>query len=144
MNDSENLEKIIIPESEIDISYTFSSGPGGQNVNKRETKAILRFKVKNSSIFNDEEKTKILETLANRINKEGVLIIESQKERSQLRNKEIAFEKLNKLVEGALVNEEERIPTKPTKASKEKRINSKKKTGQKKAFRQKPDVEYWE
>jgi len=143
MNNIENLENRKVPEEEIEISFGRSSGPGGQNVNRRDTKAILRWKIEDSTVFTDEEKDKIREVLANRINKEDILIVEAQKERMQLRNKEIALEKLNQLIEDALKPEEERIPTKPTKASKERRITGKKKTAQKKESRQKPDVGEW-
>jgi ribosome-associated protein len=144
MVNPENLEqKATVPESEIDISYTFSSGPGGQNVNKRETKAVLRWRVEDSAIFNDEEKARIMEALANRISKEGVLIISSQKERTQLRNKEIALRRLGQLVNNALTLEEKRIPTKPTKASQKRRVDDKKRIGQKKASRQKPNIVDW-
>jgi len=138
----ENLEKENTDYfSEVEESAGFSSGPGGQNVNKRATRIELRWKVAESGYFNDEEKTRIMEVLANRINKAGELIVTAQKERSQSRNREIAYEKLNELVQGALVVQEERIPTKPTAGSQERRIEDKKAQSFIKNRRRKPEIE---
>ncbi|MFA6437471.1 MAG: alternative ribosome rescue aminoacyl-tRNA hydrolase ArfB [Candidatus Paceibacterota bacterium] len=138
----ENLEKENTDYfCEVGESAGFSSGPGGQNVNKRATRIELRWKVMQSAFFSDEEKARILEVLANRINKAGELIVTAQKERSQSRNREIAYERLNELIQEALVIQEERIPTKPTAGSQERRIEEKKAQSFIKNKRRKPEIE---
>jgi ribosome-associated protein len=130
-------EQNLIPEDEIEFQFSRSSGKGGQNVNKVETKVEIRFNIDRSKAFSDEEKEKIKKSLTNRINKEGDLIVVSEEERSQLQNKIIALEKLNEIIREALKIEEERIPTKPSKAIKEKRLKEKKLISAKKKLRQK-------
>ncbi len=102
-----------------------SGGPGGQNVNKVSTKVELRFNVANSALLSDEEKAIIAIKLVNKINNSGELILVSQKERSQLKNKENVIEKFQVLIEKALTPRKKRLSTKPTKASVEKRLESK-------------------
>jgi ribosome-associated protein len=134
-------EKKFVPDEEISEIFSRSSGRGGQNVNKLSTKVEVRWNVDASMTFTPEEKEKIKQALANRINKEGELIVVSQEERSQMQNRERAIEKLNKLVEAALVPEKERKPTKPTKASKERRLEEKRRIGEKKKQRsEKPKI----
>src|SRR4030042_1602013 len=107
-----------IPLSELIYSASRSGGPGGQNVNKVNTKVELRFNVKNSSSLTVYEKEKILIILANRINSDGELLIISQSERSQLMNRKKAEEKFFKLLASALTEKPERKATAPTGASK--------------------------
>jgi len=140
--EQENLEKNEKAYfSEVRESAGLATGPGGQNVNKRATKIELRWRANDSAYFGDEEKALILERLRNRINKEGELIVSAQKERSQSRNREIAYEKLHELIQEALRVEPERILTKPSMGEKEKRIRGKKYQGAKKELRQKPAEE---
>ncbi|MBS1492580.1 MAG: aminoacyl-tRNA hydrolase [Bacteroidetes bacterium] len=120
---------------EIEIKASRSSGKGGQNVNKVSTKIELVFDVNNSELLTDEEKFVINQKLANRISKEGKLILQSQESRSQLMNKEIAIEKLYELLEGALKKEKPRKATKPSKAKKEQRLQVKKVISEKKKSR---------
>lgn len=136
----EELQKII-PENEISEQSSRSSGAGGQNVNKRSTKSEVRWNVNETTAFSDEKKERIKQVLANRINKEGDLIVSSQEERSWLQNKERAIERLNDLVQWALETEKERIPTEPTYASKKRRLEAKKRQGEKKKQRsEKPKI----
>ncbi len=116
-----------------------SSGPGGQNVNKLNTKVSLKFDVHNSELLQEEQKAIILNKLARKINKEGVLIITSQDERSQLKNKEKSLAKLDDLLKQAFFVKRKRKATKPSKAAKQARIKSKKLKGEKKQWRKKPD-----
>ena len=104
---SSSKEKDLIPEDEIEYQFSRSSGKGGQNVNKVETKVEIRFNIIRSKAFSDEEKEKIKKSLTNRINKEGDLIVVSEEERSQLDNRRIALEKLNEMIKEALKPEEE-------------------------------------
>ncbi len=103
-----------------------SGGKGGQNVNKVETMVEGRWQVLSSPLFSDEQKQLINEKLHNKITDDGVLLVKSQTERSQLGNKQEVIRKMNQLVEKALVKLKVRRLTKPTKAAKEKRIESKK------------------
>jgi len=130
-------EQNFIPEDEIEFQFSRSSGKGGQNVNKVETKVEIRFNIDRSKAFSEEEKEKIKKSLANRINKGGDLIIRSEEERSQLENRRMALEKLNEMIKEALKPEEERISTKPSKAIKERRLKEKKLISEKKKLRQK-------
>ena len=114
-----------------------SGGSGGQNVNKVETMVEGYFHVANSALFNQEEKKTIAAKLEKRINAEGFLQVRSQVHRSQLENKQEVVKKMNALLEKALKNEKKRLPTKPTRSSKEKRIGSKKKAGELKENRKK-------
>jgi ribosome-associated protein len=102
-----------------------SGGPGGQNVNKVSSKVELRFHIANSALLNDEEKTIIAEKLINKINNLGELILVSQTERSQLQNKEKVIEKFYYIINKVLTPRKKRLNTKPTKASIEKRLESK-------------------
>jgi ribosome-associated protein len=123
--------------SEIQLQTTRSGGKGGQNVNKVETAVIAYFNVAASQILSEDQKQIILEKLSNRINAEGTMIVKSQTFRTQLENKEDAIRKVNDLITAALKKKKPRIATKPTKLSKEKRIESKKRSSQMKEARKK-------
>lgn len=103
-----------------------SGGKGGQNVNKVETMVEGRWQVATSALVSDEQKILISEKLQNKITDDGFLLVKSQSERSQLGNKQQVIKKMNQLVGNALVKQKIRRATRPTKASKEKRIESKK------------------
>jgi ribosome-associated protein len=120
---------------ELFYSSSRSSGPGGQNVNKVNSRIELRFNLPDSSLLNEEEKIKIQSVLGNRINKDGILILVSQTERSQIANKKKVTERFYKLLQKALMPVKKRRPTRPTLASKERRIESKKLQSRKKALR---------
>lgn len=127
-------------ETEIVLSATRSSGPGGQNVNKVNTRVELRFSVKNTNLFTDEEKELIFLKLKTRINLEGEIIFTSQAARTQLDNRETVIQKFFESIEKALTKRKKRLKSAPTAASRLKRLESKKNTGQKKLLRKPPEM----
>ncbi|MCX6280544.1 MAG: alternative ribosome rescue aminoacyl-tRNA hydrolase ArfB [Bacteroidetes bacterium] len=124
---------------ELVFSASRSSGPGGQNVNKVSTKMELRFHIMNSFLLSETEKILLMEKLGSRINKEGELVMVSQSERTQLKNKEAVIEKFYALISKALKPRKKRKPTRPTAAAREKRLESKRMNAQKKEQRLKPN-----
>ncbi len=122
--------------NELVITASKSGGPGGQNVNKVNSKVTLRFNVTNSPTLTEHDKEVILQRLASRISTDGELIITAQHMRTQLQNKEAAIAKFNQLMEKAYAPRKARKATKPTKSSVKKRLDSKKKHSEKKKMRQ--------
>lgn len=112
-------------QGEFILQASRSGGPGGQNVNKVSSKVELRFNISASGILSEDEKEIILIKLANKINKLGELVIVAQTDRSQLKNKEKVIEKFYLLIERALTTRKKRLRTNPTRASVERRLESK-------------------
>ncbi len=137
------MANIIITSSqlipELEFSTSRSSGPGGQNVNKVSTKVIIRWNLLHSTLITDEQKMLLLNKLSAQLTREGELIINSQESRSQLQNKELALEKLDTLLRKALTKPKARKATRPTKSSKVKRVDNKKRHAEKKQWRKKLD-----
>lgn len=137
---------MILPEylkekllSEVEFSASKSSGPGGQNVNKVNTQVELRFSVIHSEFLSAHEKELLLIKLKNRINSAGELILVSKAERSQLRNKGKVTNHFFSILEQTLTPAKKRIKTKPTLASKKKRLDAKKIKSKKKQLRRPPE-----
>ncbi len=129
--------KIDLAALEPDIAESFitAGGPGGQNVNKVSTAVQLRFDLEASAAFSAAQKTRIRTRLANRINAEGEIVLQAQAHRTQGRNREAARERLVELLEQAIKVQKYRVPTRPTRAAKERRLKSKGKRAQVKAKR---------
>ena len=124
-----------VPMSEILITFARSSGPGGQNVNKVSSKAQLRWDIWGSRAFSSDEKARLVRELTSYLTWKNEVILQSDETRSQLQNKERVIRKLNALVEKALLPLKVRVPTKPTKSSKLRRVEHKIKHSQKKKRR---------
>jgi ribosome-associated protein len=132
-----NIAKIDF-STEIVFNTSRSSGSGGQNINKVETKVELRFGLNASVLLDDAEKVKIKEKLKNQINQENELLVVCQESRSQLKNKELALKKFKELLTSALTVQKKRKPTKPTLEKIEKRLKTKRINAEKKATRARP------
>jgi ribosome-associated protein len=118
--------KIQIPQNELVFKASRSSGPGGQNVNKLNTKISAEVDISSCGFLKPEQKTIVLKKLAARLTKDNRLIVESQRFRSQKANRDFAVEKLTEIIENALKRPKKRRPTRPTRTSVEKRLLSKK------------------
>lgn len=131
-----------IPQAEMLMSELFfsasrSSGPGGQNVNKVNSKVTLKWDVVHSLLLDEDQQKLIVKKLASRLTKEGMLILTAQDKRSQLQNKEEVISKLNQLLVKAFTPKKTRKKTKPSKAAQQARIKDEKQRSEKKQWRQK-------
>ncbi|QQV03543.1 MULTISPECIES: alternative ribosome rescue aminoacyl-tRNA hydrolase ArfB [Chryseobacterium] len=122
-------------QHELSYKTSRSSGSGGQNVNKVETSVTVMWKIEDSAVFTETEKERIFFKLKNRINSEGILQFTVSESRTQLQNKKIAAEKIQEIVNLALIIPKKRIATKPSKGKIEKRLENKKKISEKKENR---------
>lgn len=131
---NEQVKKL---KNEVIFQSSRSSGPGGQHVNKVNTKVELRFNIANSTVLSTDQKSRLLLKLKHKINATGELLIMSQLSRSQLKNKHDALTKFIELITYALIPPKRRKPTKPSRVSKQKRLENKKRQSLKKKQRRK-------
>jgi len=124
---------------ELDYKAVRSSGAGGQNVNKVSSKVVLSFNLPASSSLTDEEKALASVRLASKLTNDGVLILQCDEDRSQLRNKDIVTKRFLTVMENALKEEKARKPTKIPRSVIKKRIEGKRRQAEKKQSRRRPD-----
>ncbi len=133
-------DTIAIDEDEIEETFVRASGPGGQNVNKLSTAVQLRFDLRHSPQLPDDVRARAARLAGRRLTKEGVIVLIAQRHRTQERNRADALERLVALLQEAAVRPTPRRATRPTRASKERRIDSKKRRSDVKRMR-KPDFD---
>ena len=129
-------DNLTIPESELRFSFARSSGPGGQNVNKVSSKAILHFDVRNSPSLPVEVRARFLDRYASRVTKAGEVVIHSEEYRDQPKNIQACHDKLRDMILAVLKAPKKRRPTKPSRGSKVRRLKAKKARSQVKQGRQ--------
>jgi ribosome-associated protein len=134
-------DEVAIHEDELMFEFARSSGPGGQNVNKVETKVTLKFVVEASDALTDDQKRRVCEALATRITKDGVLRVTSQRHRTREANRHAAIGRFIELVDDALAERPERKPTKMTRAARKRRLEEKRRRSQRKALRRSPTAD---
>jgi ribosome-associated protein len=129
-------ESVSIPRAELDVRVSRSSGAGGQHVNKTSSRVEIFWNILGSRALTEEQRARLREKLSSRLTTEGSIRVVASDMRSQSRNRDLAEERLADLVRRALVIPRKRKPTKPTRAAKEARLNSKKRHSKKKSDRQ--------
>ena len=128
-------EEIVIPATELHVRYVRAGGPGGQNVNKVATKAVLRFNVARSTAFGSEDRARVLERLAARLTGDGDLLLTSDVHREQRRNRDAVLDRLAAILRAALRPPRRRRPTRPSQAAVERRLAGKRARAERKRER---------
>jgi ribosome-associated protein len=133
--DLEVTSSLIIPDGELEEHFVQASGPGGQNVNKVATAVQLRFDARGSVVLRDDVKERLLALAGSRATRDGVIVLDARRHRTQERNREDARQRLAELIRRALEVPRPRRPTRPSRAAKRKRLESKRKRGEVKRLR---------
>jgi ribosome-associated protein len=130
-------EQLAIPDEELSFATSRSGGPGGQNVNKLETRVTVRFDLA-SPALSAEQRQRLRERLANRITRAGVLQVTSQRHRTQAANREAALARLRELIRGGIEERAARLPTRPSRAARARRLEGKRRRSERKRARAGP------
>jgi ribosome-associated protein len=137
--DLQITDTIAIPFDELQLSYVRAGGPGGQNVNKVSSKAVLRFDLRGSPSLPEAERARAMERLASRLTRDGELLLSSGEYRDQPRNRTAVIERLREVLAEAMRPPKRRRPTRPTAGSRERRLQAKKLRGTRKRQRTQSD-----
>ena len=132
---------VAVDDSELDFAVARSGGPGGQHANTSSTKVELRWDVNETTALTDAQRELVHQRLGNRINSEGVLVLQSSEYRSQTRNREAVISRFTALLADALRIQASRRPTKPTRAARKRRLEAKRRRSDTKALRRVPPTD---
>jgi ribosome-associated protein len=127
--------RLVLPAEELSVEFARSGGPGGQHVNRTESKVVLRFDVQGSKVLGDVRRAQLLARLGPRLTKGGEIVLHASRYRERPRNLADARERLAELLRTALTPVKPRKPTRPTRASRERRLTAKRKRSEKKRQR---------
>jgi ribosome-associated protein len=134
-------DSLRIDERELQFDFIRAAGPGGQNVNKVATAVQLRFDARGTTALSEAVKTRLIRLAGKRVSREGILVIEARRFRTQEQNRQAAIQRLSELLSKALQPPKRRRPTNPTATSKERRLRSKKRRAEIKRARQNRSLE---
>ena len=134
-------DELIIPDSELDVSFMRSGGPGGQNVNKVSSAVQLRWDLAGSQRLTPRVKLRLRTLAGHRLTDDGAILIAARTQRSQEQNRRDAEQRLAELVRAALIEPKKRYATKPTRAAKQRRVDTKTKRGSSKKLRGRPQID---
>ncbi|MEP6690272.1 MAG: alternative ribosome rescue aminoacyl-tRNA hydrolase ArfB [Gemmatimonadaceae bacterium] len=132
-------DRVAIPRGELEMKASRAGGPGGQHVNTSSTRIEITWNVRESAALGADERERVLAALANRVSAEGTVRVVSSEARSQRQNRDAAERRLAELIRRALVVQKKRRKTKPSRASKEKRLDGKRRRSETKRERRQPD-----